>query len=433
MCAVLLTLPLGRALADVAPDHAEKMARGLKLFKNGVGQMLKQHCVKCHGGEKTRGDFDLTTREALLKGGSEGAAIVPGNANASRLLKLVSHAEKPFMPAKAEKLPPAMVENIAAWINTGAPYDKPLVDTKLAAGEMQITDTDRQYWAFAPLAKPATPAVENTRWPENEIDRFILAKLEEAKLQPNRRAENRTLLRRVYYDLIGLPPTPEETAVFLAAADGNPRTALESVVDRLLNSPHYGERWGRHWLDLARYADSFGFEQDTDRHHAYHYRDFIIKALNKDMPYNEFVRWQIAGDEIEPANPLAMMATGFLGAGVFPTQLTEKEFESARYDELDDMVNTVGTAMLGMTIGCARCHDHKFDPIPTRDYYRIITTFATTIRSEIDVDLKPDETRLRLAKWQVEADALGQALAKWEEDALPGRFGKWFESRPAKL
>tara|TARA_Y100001978_G_scaffold174790_1_gene166630 strand:- start:106 stop:696 length:591 start_codon:yes stop_codon:yes gene_type:complete len=188
VCAVLLTLPFGQALAYVAPDHAEKMARGLKLFKNGVGQMLKQHCVKCHGGEKTRGDFDLTTREALLKGGSEGAAIVPGNANASRLLKLVSHAEKPFMPAKAEKLLPAMVENIAAWINTGAPYDKPLVDTKLAAGEMQITDTDRQHWAFAPLAKPATPAVENTQWPENEIDRFILAKLEEAKLQPNRRA-----------------------------------------------------------------------------------------------------------------------------------------------------------------------------------------------------------------------------------------------------
>jgi len=135
------------------------------------------------------------------------------------------------------------------------------------------------------------------------------------------------------------------------------------------------------------------------------------------MPYNEFVRWQIAGDEIEPANPLAMMATGFLGAGVFPTQLTEKEFESARYDELDDMVNTVGTAMLGMTIGCARCHDHKFDPIPTRDYYRMITTFASTIRSEIDVDLKPDETRLRLAKWQVEVEPLGQALAKWERDA----------------
>ncbi|MEE2947814.1 MAG: PSD1 and planctomycete cytochrome C domain-containing protein [Verrucomicrobiota bacterium] len=430
---VLLTLSFGQALADVAPDHAKKMARGLKLFKSGVGQAIKQHCVRCHGGEKTRGHLDLTTREALLKGTREGAVIVPGNAKASRLLKLISHAEKPFMPAKAEKLPPEIVAKIASWIDTGAPYDKPLVDSKLESGEMKITDSDRQYWAFAPLTKPAAPAVEDNQWPENEIDRFVLARLEEAKLQPNRRAQNRTLLRRVYYDLIGLPPTPEETEGFLAAADGNPRTALESIVDRLLNSPHYGERWGRHWLDLARYADSFGFEQDTDRNHAYHYRDFVIKALNNDMPYNEFVRWQIAGDEIEPGNPLAMMATGFLGAGVFPTQLTEKEFESARYDELDDMVNTIGTAMLGMTIGCARCHDHKFDPIPTRDYYRMITTFATTIRSEIDVDLTPDETRTALAKWQEKQDALGQLLIKWERDALPGRFGKWLESRPAKV
>ena len=425
--------PIGQALADVAPDHAEKMARGLKLFKGGVGKALKQHCLKCHGGEKTRGEFDLSTRESLLKGGSEGAAIVPGNGKASRLLKLISHTEEPNMPAKAEKLSSAVIEKIAVWIDTGAPYDKPLVDIKLTAREMQITDSDRRYWAFAPLKKPAIPKVTNNAWPENEIDRFILAELEEAKLEPNRRAKNRTLLRRIYFDLIGLPPTPEETEAFLTVVDGNPRAALESVVDRLLNSPHYGERWGRHWLDLARYADSFGFEQDTDRHHAYHYRDFVIKALNNDMPYNEFVRWQIAGDEIEPDNPLAMMATGFLGAGVFPTQLTEKEFESARYDELDDMVNTVGTAMLGMTIGCARCHDHKFDPIPTRDYYRMITTFATTIRSVIDIDLKPDETRFALAKWQAEQDALGQALAKWERDVLPGRFGKWLETRPAKV
>ncbi len=430
---VLLNLSLAQALADVTPDHAEKMVRGHKLFKSGVGQALKQYCVKCHGGEKTRGDLDLTTREALLKGSVEGAAIVPGNAKASRLLKLISHAEKPFMPAKAEKLSAEIVGKIAAWIDTGAPYDKPLVDTKVASGEMQITDSDRQYWAFAPLTKPVTPAAQNNQWPENEIDRFVLVKLEEAKLSPNRRAENRTLLRRVYYDLIGLPPTTEETEAFLAAADGNSRSALESVVDRLLNSLHYGERWGRHWLDLARYADSFGFEQDTDRHHAYHYRDFVIKALNNDMPYNEFVRWQIAGDEIDPDNPLAMMATGFLGAGVFPTQLTEKEFESARYDELDDMVNTIGTAMLGMTIGCARCHDHKSDPIPTRDYYRMITTFATTIRSEIDVDLKPDETRAALATWQAKRDAVGQALLRWESDELPGRFGKWLESRPIRV
>ena len=256
------------------------------------------------------------------------------------------------------------------------------------------------------------PTINNADWVQNEIDLFILAKLESAKIQPNLVAKNETILRRVYFDLIGLPPTLDEIESFLLEADGNPRAALESVVDRLLNSPHYGERWGRHWLDLARYADSFGFEQDTDRNHAFHYRDFVIKALNNDMPYDEFVRWQIAGDEIKPNNPLALMATGFLGAGVFPTQLTEKEFESARYDELDDMVNTIGTAMLGMTIGCARCHDHKFDPIPMRDYYRMITTFATTIRSEIDVDLSPLKTRDALSIWETKHEKLSDDLSK---------------------
>ena len=428
---VIATLSLCQLQAEVAKDHAEKMARGLKLFRTGVGQGLKQHCVRCHGGDKIRGDFDLTTRQGLIKGGSEGVTVIPGNSKSSRLMKFISHAEKPFMPMKQEKLPLNLIQKIATWIDNGAPYDQPLADTNYSIQEMQITDKDQQYWAFAPIKKSIIPNVDNADWVQNEIDRFILSKLEADRLKPNPVAKNRIILRRVYYGLIGLPPTPEETESFLLEANGNLRSALESVVDRLLNSPHYGERWGRHWLDLARYADSFGFEQDTDRNHAFHYRDFVIKALNSDMPYNEFVRWQIAGDEIEPNNPLALMATGFLGAGVFPTQLTEKEFESARYDELDDMVNTIGTAMLGMTIGCARCHDHKFDPIPTRDYYRMITTFATTIRSEIDVDLKADETLSALAKWQVKLDSYERALVNWENDELPGYFVKWLEARPA--
>ena len=415
--------------AEVATDHAEKMARGLKLFRSDVGQVLKRHCVKCHGGDKTRGEFDLTTREGLLKGGNDGVVVIPGQSGFSRLVKLISHVEKPFMPAKHEKLPIAIIEKISAWIDAGVPYDKPLLNTKLNKGEMQVTDDDQKYWAFSPIKKSILPSVNTAEWAQNEIDLFILAKLESAKIKPNLLARNRTILRRVYFDLIGLPPTPGEIESFLMEADGNPRAALESVVDRLLNSPHYGERWGRHWLDLARYADSFGFEQDTDRNHAFHYRDFVIKALNNDMPYDEFVRWQIAGDEIKPNNPLALMATGFLGAGVFPTQLTEKEFESARYDELDDMVNTVGTAMLGMTIGCARCHDHKFDPIPMRDYYRMVTTFATTIRSEIDVDLNPVKTRDALFIWETEHNKLSNALSKWEADVLHTRFNQWFENR----
>jgi hypothetical protein len=209
------------------------------------------------------------------------------------------------MPAKGEKLPAGLIAKFAEWIDMGAPYGEVLLDSKLAGGEMQITDSDREYWAFVPLKMTSVPKVKNSQWVSNEIDHFVLSKLEAAGLQPNNPAQHRALLRRLYFDIIGLPPAPEEVANFLAAADGNPRAALESVVDQLLNSPHYGERWGRHWLDLARYADSFGFEQDTDRNHAYHYRDFVIKALNDDMPYNQFVRWQIAGDEIAPENPLA--------------------------------------------------------------------------------------------------------------------------------
>tara|TARA_Y100000780_G_scaffold37421_1_gene30153 strand:- start:121 stop:3249 length:3129 start_codon:yes stop_codon:yes gene_type:complete len=430
--AMLTSVPIGLAQAEVRPDHAKRMAKGLAIFRDGVGQALKQRCVKCHGGGKIRGELDITTRNLLLKGGSEGPAVVPGSAKASRLFRLISHVEKPHMPAKGEKLPAGLIAKFAEWIDMGAPYGEVLLDSKLAGGEMQITDSDREYWAFVPLKMTSVPKVKNSQWVSNEIDHFVLSKLEAAGLHPNNPAQHRALLRRLYFDIIGLPPAPEEVANFLAAADGNPRAALESVVDQLLNSPHYGERWGRHWLDLARYADSFGFEQDTDRNHAYHYRDFVIKALNDDMPYNQFVRWQIAGDEIAPENPLALMATGFLGAGVFPTQLTEKEFESARYDELDDMVGTMGTAMLGMTIGCARCHDHKFDPIPTRDYYRLITTFATTIRSEIDVDLNPEVTKADLAKWQVVHDKLAAGLARWEKESLRERLVAWVKNPPAE-
>ena len=430
--AMLACVPIGLAQTEVRLDHANRMAKGLAVFQDGVGQALKQRCVKCHGGGKIRGELDITTRNLLLKGGSEGPAVVPGSAKASRLFRLISHVEKPHMPAKGKKLPAGLIAKFAEWIDMGAPYGEVLLDSKLAGGEMQITDSDREYWAFVPLKMTSVPKVKNSQWVSNQIDHFVLSKLEDAGLQPNNPAQRRALLRRLYFDIIGLPPAPEVVANFLAAADRNPRAALESVVDQLLNSPHYGERWGRHWLDLARYADSFGFEQDTDRNHAYHYRDFVIKALNDDMPYNQFVRWQIAGDEIAPENPLALMATGFLGAGVFPTQLTEKEFESARYDELDDMVGTMGTAMLGMTIGCARCHDHKFDPIPTRDYYRLITTFATTIRSEIDVDLNPAVTKADLAKWQVVHDKLAAGLARWEKGSLRERLVAWVKNPPAE-
>src|SRR5205814_3202454 len=183
----------------------------------------------------------------------------------------------------------------------------------------------------------------------------------------------------------------------------------ESLIDKLLNSPHYGERWARHWLDAARFAESHGFEQDYDRPFAYHFRDFVIEALTADMPFDQFVKWQLAGDEYDPENPLALKATGFLGAGVFPTQITANEVEKSRYDALDDMAATTGTAMLGLTIGCARCHDHKFDPIPADDYYRLVSTFTTTVRSDIDLDMHPAVTKAAQAKFAAEHAPLVEA------------------------
>ncbi|MDA0842148.1 MAG: DUF1549 and DUF1553 domain-containing protein, partial [Planctomycetota bacterium] len=232
---------------------------------------------------------------------------------------------------------------------------------------------------------------------------------------------------RASFDLTGLPPTPEEIDLFLSDESED---AWPNLLKLLLASERLGERWARHWLDTARFAESHGFEHDYDRPFAFHYRDFVIKALNQDLPYDQFVKWQLAGDEFEPDNSLAMMATGFLGAGVFPTQITKNEVERTRYDALDDMAATMGTSMLGMTIGCARCHDHKFDPIPASDYYRLLSTFTTTVRSNIDLDLTPASYREAKAKFDNEHEPIAKALSEFEEKMLPARFEQWLANRP---
>jgi len=238
------------------------------------------------------------------------------------------------------------------------------------------------FWSFQPLATGAAPQVADDGWARTPIDRFVLAKLEEKGLSPNADAHWRDLVRRTHLDLLGLPPDPQVVSRFLADPS---HEALDELVERLLSSPHHGQRWARHWLDVARFAESGGFEHDTDRPHAYHYRDFVIRALNADMPFDQFVRWQIAGDELAGDMWLALTATGFLVAGVFPSQITEVEFEQARYDQLDDMAATTGVAFLGLTVGCARCHDHKYDPISTQDYYRFLANFTTTVPSEVEL------------------------------------------------
>jgi hypothetical protein len=292
------------------------------------------------------------------------------------------------------------------------------------ADRSQVTESDRQWWAFQPL-KQVRPPSSPDGTARHPVDAFIQERLRTAGLATPPPADRRRQLRRASFDLLGVPPSPESMEAYLN--DPAP-DAWSRAVDRLLNDPRHGERWARHWLDVARFAESSGFEHDYDRPNAYHYRDFVIRALNADMPYDQFVRWQVAGDEFEPDNPMALMATGFLGAGVFPTQITANEVERTRYDAMDDMLSTTGSAMLGLTVGCARCHDHKFDPIPTQDYYRLLSTFTTTVRSDVELDLDPDSYRIARQRFDQEHAPLVSALADYERRELPQRFESWLSA-----
>jgi mono/diheme cytochrome c family protein len=430
---LLATGVAGSAIAaeSVPPDHAASMGKGLDLFSSDVGKLLDTHCVRCHGGEKgTKGGLDLTTREGLMKGGENGPSIEPGKPGESLLVKSIRHQDEDIkMPKKEDKLPDDAIAKIAAWVDFGAPYAKPLAAGKKAPmGKPNVTAEDRQFWSFRPLSKPALPEVKNAGWVRTPIDRFVEAKLEENNLAPNPEVDRRSYIRRASFDLLGLPPTPERVEQFVhdTAPD-----AYEKLIDELLASPHYGERWGRHWLDLARYAESHGYEQDYDRPNAYHYRDFVIRALNEDLPYDKFVRWQIAGDELAPQNMEAWKATGFLAAGTHATQITANQAEKERYDELDDLGSTIGTSMLGLTVGCARCHDHKYDPIPTADYYRLISAFTTTVRSDYPLDLEPEKNRALREAFDREHRRLTDARAEYEKNALPAKFESWLKAGPA--
>jgi mono/diheme cytochrome c family protein len=373
---LLVVLALGSALnlglskSGAAPD----------LFKEKIAPIFEQNCVMCHGAKVQRSGLDLRTEEAVLKGGARGAAIVPGSPEKSLLYKLIKHTEEPAMPLGG-KLSDAEIVTVAEWItqirqlppqamaaaSDGAPVRQP---------GYSITDKDRQFWSFIKPSRPAIPKVKNRAWVKNQIDAFVLAKLEEKGLKPSPAAPPRELLRRVYFDMIGLPPSPDEMTAFLKDPS---EKAYAQVVEKLLASQHYGERWGRHWLDLARYADSGGYEFDVDRPHAWRYRDWVIKAFNADMPYDQFIREQLAGDQIKPGDAEALIPTAFCRNG--PT-VDNADNEQTRSDELDDMVTTTSSVFLGLTVGCARCHDHKYDPVPQKDYYRMQAAFFPFKKTE---------------------------------------------------
>ena len=370
------------ALVLIAAAHAEPAKRPIEAI-------LESHCVACHGGEKTKAGLDLTTRENLLRGGESGPAVVPGDPRASLLYGMVTHDEEPGMPHKEDKLATDVIETFAEWIRRGVPYARALEKTPggatpaAAKTGFVITAADRAHWAFQPVRRPSPEDAETRgrgdagkaaapRAATNPIDAFIRARLAQEGLAPAPPASRETLLRRVTLDLIGLPPTTAEIDAFVA--DRSPH-AFERVIDRLLASPHYGERWGRHWLDLARFAETDGFEHDAVRPNAWRYRDYVVRAFNADKPYDRFIREQIAGDELYPGEPDALIATAFNLLG--PDMVDSADQIQRRRNTLNDMTDTTALAFLGLTMGCARCHDHKFEPISQRDYYSLQAFFAS--------------------------------------------------------
>jgi len=419
-CLLLFIVSCVAAVAADAPlpaDHAERMTQGLSDFERSVKTILVENCVSCHGGERVKGELNIVTREGLLKGGIGGMVVVPFRSSESRLLKLARHEEEPHMPDKKPKLKDADLQALAEWIDNGAPYEGPLVAGVVVAKAGQISEEERSWWAFQPLKQIQAPAGDHP------VDSFIAAKAAEKRLTVSEKAERRVLMRRLHLDLLGVPPGAGEVEEFVK--DRAP-DAWEKAIDRALASPRHGERWGRHWLDVARFAESSGFEHDYDREGAYQYRDFVIRALNADMPFDQFLKWQIAGDEYEPENALALTATGFLGECVFPTQITANEVERTRYDAMDDMLSTTSSAFLGLTVGCARCHDHKFDPFPAADYYKMLATFTTTTRSVVELDVEPEKTALKKRAWAAEHAPWKSELGKHEESLRPA-FAEWLK------
>ena len=348
-------------------------------FTDHIRPIMERACWNCHGEAAQLSDLDLSSREGALEGGTKGPAIVPGRAEDSRLFRMVAGLDQPFMPMSGDPLSDAELAAVRTWIDEGAHWDTGEVtaaaDALAAIENDELPPGARDYWAFQHPQQAPVPA---SREFDHPVDRFLEASRKDAGLTAAPRADRLTLLRRAYLDLIGLPPTPEQVEEFLADTE---RGAWERLIDKLLDSPHYGERWGRHWLDVARYADTDGFEQDYVRLNMWRYRDYVIDAFNDDKPYNQFLREQIAGDELDYVTDETRIATGFLRSGP-RVNFREKDNPERRHDYLDDMLATVGRGVLGMTVHCARCHDHKFDPILQKDYY----SMQASIYGYVEID-----------------------------------------------
>jgi hypothetical protein len=414
-------------------------------FERTVAPILVKNCLNCHNASEPKGNLDLTRQETVAKGGKTKAALVPGKASESFLIRRVTEGSMP--PKKGgRRLTEDEVASLSAWIDAGAKWPENRV-----LSPFEFTTEHRaglDWWAFQPVARPQAPAVKDREWVRSPIDAFIRAKLEVRKIARAPPADKATLLRRAKYDLLGLPPTPDEIDAFLADDSAD---AYEKLLDRLLASPHYGERWGRHWLDVVRFGESDGFENDKLREHAWPYRDYVIRSFNDDKPYAQFVKEQLAGDVLQPLTRDGLLGTGFLVAGPWDeVQFVGKsklERMRTHEEQVEEMLGAVGQTFLGLTVNCARCHDHKFDPIPQRDYYRLKAVFDGVDHGNRSI-FTPEEQKAhdavvapiqkRLSELRADFDELrnqlpADALADKLDDKMlvDGRFGKALDARRA--
>jgi hypothetical protein len=444
--AVLLSNPLD--LPGQEKEQAEMDRAAVdRIFTLRVLPVLKRKCFGCHADkpDELKGDLDLRTREGLLKGGeSEEPAIVPGKPELSLLYKAVLWEDLEMPPKENDRLTKQEIRYIHDWITGGAPWPSVEVQQQVLKRERSIHQNEdgllvstsgglsddwtyRRYqaenlWAFQPLAAPPAPTGA-----ANPIDAFVRAKQRQANIVPAPQADKLTLIRRATYDLTGLPPKPQHVREFLA--DESPQ-AWSELIDRLLASPHYGERWGQHWLDVVRYADTAGFSNDYERSNFWRYRDYVIRAFNEDKPYDQFVIEQIAGDELDPGNAENLIATSFLRAGPWGTAMIPQPIARQLY--LDDLVNNVGEVFLSTALRCAKCHDHKFDPIPTQDYYRLYAAFAATQPAERPAAFRPQENLLAFVEEKQHVEKM-LAFATEKKDQLitkrEAAARKWYEEK----
>lgn len=402
-------------------SSAVHAAEASSLFEQKVKPALEAKCLTCHKADNKKGGFDLSTREAMLVGGDDGVGLVPGKPDDSPVYAwAIPHdGKKPEMPKKGETLTAEEAKALREWIEQGAVWPDKLVLKEKAKA-------DKSFWSFLPLSKANPPVIKAApaAWQGNPVDHFIFAKLAEKGLKPNAPADPRAFIRRATYDLLGLPPSPEEVEAFAAeCGQGLPDKAVEALIDRLLSSPRYGERWGRHWLDVVRFGESRGYERNQIITNLWPFRDYVIRSFNDDKPFDQFIREHLAGDVIGKGRPEVEIGSAFLVAGPYDDVGNQDPVAAAqiRSDQMDEMVRATGEAFLGVTIGCARCHDHKFDPLLTKDYYALCATFAGTVHGE-RVVATPEAARVHEAamkplreqkeKLSAEESELAAALAE---------------------